>query len=502
MKIEIRKSKFYVNLPVELYKKIEMISDKHEDIHLAMLGLLLHFILSNKYKDKNLENGSEWVALNAKILNSYNFNGYKTKRHLEVLLDYEVIERVNHYVNKRRKKSRSRLYKINPAYFEPSNSSVEGKIINDKFYSFTSPKTVQKVTKWLTKRRVKADYKCEHLTKWLMDSGFEIQTDKAIKYVNDKYSLEKDIYKRDKRIQAINSFSSYQTSYSRKGKDDRLHSVFGYLPTDLKQFIRYRGQRLKEVDMKSSQPFIFSFILEIIKHEYNSQIEKFGKITHKRFSNRLCKRFKELTNEYIEEEYRLNIEGICDSVTIMLQKHSGKGDFTQINEFISLIKSGELYEFIGDELIKRGSIVLEDEEYCVNLYNKESNTIELFKFDTLRKCAKKITINALYGSVRNAKVEALKHFAYTFPEVSKFLDAMKMKEKSDLPILMQRIEAKFMLDYCSKKISKKHPEILLITRHDSLVTREADFEILKHEFKILLLEYFDGEVKFGVESWA
>ena len=66
---------------------------------------------------------------------------------------------------------------------------------------------------------------------------------------------------------------------------------------------------------------------------------------------------------------------------------------------------------------------------------------------------------------------------------------------------MQRIEARCVLDSCSKKVAKKHPKMLLISRHDSLSTTEKDFELLKDEMQKLLDKYFDTEVVLEDDDW-
>ena len=114
---------------------------------------------------------------------------------------------------------------------------------------------------------------------------------------------------------------------------------------------------------------------------------------------------------------------------------------------------------------------------------------------------KKITLNALYASPKKSGVKALESFKQLFPEVSKILDVMKQNNKNELPILMQRIEARCVLDSCSKKVAEKYPEMLLISRHDSLSTTVDCFDILHSQFQKLLTDYFGVEVIVGKESW-
>jgi hypothetical protein len=501
MKIEIKESKFYVNLPVSLYQKIKEISYLNDNINLAMLGLLLHFILSKKYKNKNYEDGSEWTTLNATILNKYNHGKHKTKTHLDILVYHKIIERKNHFVNLNLNKSQSRGYKINPNFFIKQELSIFKKNIYDKSYSFCSTQLTKKLIRHQNQRRIKADYKCEHLTKWLNNSGFEIDTNKATDYVNKKYSTEKDKYKREKRIQAISSFTSYQKAYSREGKDDRLHSYFTALPSDLKQFITYKGQKLKEADIKSSQPFILSFILEVIQKEYLIEIKRYSSISHKRFSNKLYNRFSSLISSRYVEEYSLDIRSMCINITIMLEKTSETSDFTEINSFISLVRQGDIYAFLGNHLLKIGTIWQKENKYYVNLFDDEKGYNRIHEFKSLRDCSKKITINSLYSSTKKSGVKAIEEFRLFFPKVTNFLNVMKQNDKSELPILMQQIESHFILDNCSKKIAHRLPKTPLLSRHDSLITVESDFGRMKSEFKKLLKTYFKVEVDLGEESW-
>ena len=122
------------------------------------------------------------------------------------------------------------------------------------------------------------------------------------------------------------------------------------------------------------------------------------------------------------------------------------------------------------------------------------------KPDTLRNCAKKITLNALYSSL-DSPVTVIKDFLKLFPSVAKILESLKKVDYKDLALLMQRIEAKCILDHCSKNIAKKHPKLPLICRHDSLSTTFDLSIILKQEFTMLLKDYFGIEVKVDISDW-
>ncbi len=511
MEINTKKGSYYVYLPTKLYKKIVELSEENEQIDLGLLAFLLHLIIKGKFKDKELENGSEWVHLCSGILRKYDCETYKTAHHLKFLKEKGIIDSLPHIKNIKGKKDKCAKHKILEQYLNPENdtiSATDSKIFMQE-YEVKNKQVIKQNQNRINQRKGVAQYKTEHLTKWLNSSGFSMNIDSASKYADKEYITTKDLEKKKKgritkkmkRLIAINEFKSLSSKYSREGKDDRLHSYFTSLPSDLKQFVTYEGQRLKEADIKSSQPFILTVILGIIKDEYHYEITKFKQVSEKRFSKRLFKRISRLINIYDEEEYVLDIRSICYNITIMLQETSEPFDFTEIDRFISLIHSEDIYSYVGENLLKSGAIWFKRSKFFVRLFDKEKKICRIHDFDNLRKCAKKITINALYASPKKSGVTALQDFKKLFPEVTKLLDVMKQSKKAELPILLQRIEAKCVLDLCSKKISKNHPEMLLIARHDSLVTTEDNFKVLKSEFNELLNNYFGIEVVLGEELW-
>src|SRR5690606_29269024 len=272
---------------------------------------------------------------------------------------------------------------------------------------------------------------------------------------------------------------------------------FTTLPSDLKQFVTFNKMRLKEADIRSSQPFILTVILNIIKQEYSNEIERFNKITFKKFSNRLYKRLSSIINIYNGEEYNIDIRSICNDITIILQETLEPFDFTEIDTFNSLIRNGDIYIYVGDKLLESEAIWFENDKVVTKLFDKERRIKRKFEFEDLRVCAKKITIKALYASSKKTGVKALNDFRILFPEVAKLLDVIKQGEKAQLPILMQRIESKCVLDHCASRIAKKHPKMLLVARHDSLSTTEDNFDLLKSEFQVLLNGYFEIDVGLG-----
>ena len=504
MKISTAKGDYYVSLPTLLYSNLKKCCKDIDYIDLDLAAFLLHLIIKDTFKEKVLKNNG-WVRLCYENLIKYSNTTYKHPEHFDFLEKNEFIETTTHFNGINGKKNTCKGYRIKDHYLNSNDlSSLQ---VLDSSTGFTKHKIINKKINrsqqmYTQKRRIEAKHNTEHLTKWLDSPDFTINKDEAVKFIEQKYSTKKDALKKTKRLHDIEKFDTALTTYSRDGKDDRLHHYFVQCGSDLKQFIRFRGQPLKEVDIKSSQPFIFTYILEVIIET----VTKHDDI--KECTKQLTTQFNRLINNtgkgyYIDSTYyKVEIKYMI-YYTIKTIKTLEPNDFIEINNFIKLVRDGGIYEYVSEQLLALGSIKCVDGKYITQLVDEVSKGCYIQKeieFDTLRDCAKKITLNALYSSPNN-KVAAIKHFLNLFPAVAKILTALKKSNYKDLPILMQRIEAKCILDHCSKKVTKKHTQIPLICRHDSLSTTVDWSDTLEQEFTKLLTNYFGVEVKVGVSDW-
>lgn len=503
MKISTAKGDYYVSLPTLMYSDLKKCCNNNDNIDLDLAAFLLHLIIKGTFKDKALKNNG-WVRLCYENLIKYSNSTYKHPEHFDFLETNGFIETTTHINGINGKKNTCKGYKIKDSYLEnhllSSSLTLDGSIINHKINNGTIIRSEQK---YVQRRKIEARHNTEHLTKWLDSPDFTMDKYEAIKYIEQKYTNKEDAIKKTKRLHDIEKFDSVLTAYYRDGKDDRLHHYFVQCGSDLKQFIRFRGQPLKEVDIKSSQPFIFTYILEVTIET----VTKYDDI--KECTKQLTNIFNRLINNtgkgyYIDSiYYKVGIKNMI-YYTIKTIKTLEPIDFIEINNFIKLVRDGGIYEYVSEQLLALGSIKCVDGKYITKLVDEVSKGCYIqkeFEFETLRDCAKKITLNALYSSPNNNKVAAIKHFFNLFPAVAKILAALKKSNYKDLPILMQRIEAKCILDHCSKKAAKKYPKLPLICRHDSLSTTVDWSAILEQEFTGLLNNYFDVEVKVGVSDW-
>lgn len=119
-----------------------------------------------------------------------------------------------------------------------------------------------------------------------------------------------------------------------------------------------------------------------------------------------------------------------------------------IQRYIDLVLSGELYEFIEQELI------------------------ELDYHPKGRKEVKQIVFLILFSSNKKKSPQE-KMFQDIFPEVYGVFTEIKKGEDEgykDLSVLLQRMESYLFIDVICKRISKEFPEAPIFTCHDSIAT--------------------------------
>lgn len=489
----LKRGSYFISLPQFLYDILKESCKGNENISFDLAAYLLFLIRSKSYADKEIEKKSG-VALNSELLRKLydttkNKIKYKCSEHLEFLKQIKLIDIEPYIHRKSGKNNSSRKYKI--LDYDKQNSAESSQSFGSGYHTVEIKEKglKRKLIKNSESRKVSANRTIPFLTKWLSNDYFKLDKQAALKYVNDTYSDGDD--KKDKRVHLIENYEMMKNDYSREGKDDRLHHYFVSIPSDIRSFITYDESRLIELDIKNSQPLFLTKLFKLIIDTY--YLKQQGNIDYEKYLNNNI--IKSINNDIV-----LDIDNIVYNITTILLNSINDSDCQSINEFCNLVQSGQIYEEAGEKLLELGLIWKEDELFYAELYDKKSKKLKACDFTNLRKCAKKITINALYCNPRKHN-QAVKAFREMFPVVTNVLDILKKTSHKDLPILLQRMESKFILDTCCKKITKKYPNMLLISRHDSLSTTEDNVSSLKDEFQTLLNGYFNFEVKLGQEYW-
>lgn len=497
MRVNLKNKEFYINFPNTLFSDLTEYNMLDKKLDLDLAAYILYSIT------KQQSEPHEWVSLSSKILRRYDHGEHKSNEQIRILEEGGFIEYLNHQYNIKGKKNSCRKFRICLKYYETTNQEkIEKSIIA---HEITNRPLLEKIKKHNQQRRIEASSSVNHLTRWLDKDGFTIEAQKALEYVEDKHGNNvKEPFKYLKRLASINSFDPAH-SYSRNGKGDRFDSCFTRFAKDLKQFVRYESQRLVEVDIKSSQPLMFAILLERFLDHYNELSTLGYGVTEKRLYHRVFKTIKDYINNdtkdyYNNNKYTIDIEQISYNITIILLKVLKNPDFTQIRNFISLVKDGQVYESLGDFLFSKEAIWARDGKCYTKLWDEKEKQKET-SFDTVRDCSKIVLLNALYSREGKGSIKVLNKAKEHFSIVFKIAEAFKTIDYRDFSLILQRMEAKCVLDFCSKNIATKYPDMPLICRHDSLSTLEKHGNLLMDEFQEQIDTYFNTSIKLDMKIW-
>jgi hypothetical protein len=464
MKITINKKQIGFWLPNLLFKDLKKRVDEYNELGLKpklnliktayILNLLYHipFRSKDKYSDG-------WIPICSTYLKS--IKNYKT--YINFLKNNGFM--IEHWKDYSTTANRCKRYKIGGNY---GSQVIKHTILSDDSHF------VKNMNSFKIDRMRSADERCTHLTEWLNPELITIDSVRAISYIRKAYSGKGNIGRRNKRMSSIASIENKYWTYSREGKDDRLHSVLTSLPKDLRKYIKYNGEALIGLDIKNSQPFIFASILnQLIKPNINKLNGYMEGMDNNKYSFIMCDLYRNTLNKY------------------------------EIQLFINEVLDGTFYESYGDILYKEGVISEDVKKQCyfTNTIRTSIKSMSNEKFDNRRQVAKQVIMQTLFSSEKY-HAHIIKVFEKYYPEVYKVSQLIKKdKDKSFFPVLLQATEANCILDYCTKRIANKHPEMPLLTIHDSIITTAPYQEILEQEFPKLLSMYFGLLPKLGIEFW-
>lgn len=393
-----------------------------------------------------------YVPLSALVLKDILGNGYKELT--TWMIRAGIIEIDDHYIVG----ERAKLYKLSSHY-------NTGKF---KWVSCTSTSFKRKQYHSIYKKHT-SKFVYETRLIGVLEKHFNsltIDKEAAYQLVDEIYLNErKVILSGDKKSREIHLVKlrlrchSYRSSIDRVNekailKQDRfghrLHTPITGLKKEFRQFVRYNGQRLVEIDLSNSQLF---FILPLLDwRNWGAKKERRGKIS---------------LNSTIWQ----GIEHISTNTnTIMflkcLETRYGKG--IQSMPFAHDACDGIVYERLVE--------VLDEGEYFTPRWNAKMKRdyVKRGLLSLLFACPR--THRSLYtgkmGQIWNA-------FKTLYPEVGQVIEMIKGEDYKTGSKLLQRIESFCMIRGVCKTIKNGQPHIPIFTLHDCIVTIEKYVEEVK-----------------------
>lgn len=254
----------------------------------------------------------------------------------------------------------------------------------------------------------------------------------------------------------------------------RFHTPITRLKSQLRKHLRYDGQRLIELDIKSSQPYLLQLLLQ----------QKFwdGERDKRLHINSIDKQIANHMKAHIHKYYSFMIQETHETLA---------GVDSSIVEFCRLLEQGNLYAEFGKRI-------------------KQSFPTKAKKYN--EKYVKKSLLTTLYTypqKYQRTKYPLRVILERDFPMLTAFLDDIKtLKERQyrwinsygkritddkqnscesmtidtgyrRLAILLQRVESKVVLDIVCKNLLKMIPDIPLFTIHDCIMTTEEYKVVVK-----------------------
>jgi hypothetical protein len=88
-----------------------------------------------------------------------------------------------------------------------------------------------------------------------------------------------------------------------------------------------------------------------------------------------------------------------------------------------------------------------------------------------------------------------------FPTIIKFIEIFKLENNANYSRVLQNIESECVIDFTTKKIAEKYPEMPLFTIHDSIATTVDFATILKKEMTEYIFEFTGFVPRIEEEKW-
>jgi len=371
----------------------------------------------------------------------------------------------------------------------------KGYRLSDKY---NTPLVPYEVTRWSLKRNIWAQRKKQEveaeksaLSKWFND---KIEIDyrgakaHALKVLvenqneGDRLALDKYIA----HMNCIDKIAAGDYVFSKDTVVGRLHTTFTSMPFWVRNFMSYDGGKLVNVDIKNSQPYLATALFNPEFFEIDFEMKRKAKKAEN--LNKVEINIKDIIDKKEEEKLgKVKLKSVIDNIivsipTLMLRGTSeNQSAQNELKFFAELTGKGKLYDYLKQEIEKRTG-----EEFKQKADVKLSVLLAFF------------TSNHFIGQKEAAQKRIFKEI---FPTVYKILSAVKKKDYSFLPRLLQSLEAKIVLDRICTRISRERPNMPIYTIHDSVVCPEGQEDYVSNVIIEEMKRSIGHPCSVGIEYW-
>ena len=418
----------------------------------AKLLYIIDLITTIPANNKGLKLMNGYVPINAQFLQKKVRN---YKQYLDYLVATNVFEVSKQYIPG----ERSRGYKFSKQYTTPVQIVTVGR-----------PKEIRKMN-GRNKSHLSASNqrKYQHLTKWY-DEGLQIDKELAQQFILQDYQCKMsnksllDEADKDPLIQynsalvSIEKIAAAALQFNIDDFGNRFHSTLTNLKSDLRNLLTYNGLKLVSIDIKNSQPYISTILLDTRFWELTTQLDV---LTHKSIGIALTNIFNQYSTDYF----------------IMLCKKAKSCKESDLHKYREIVQNGIFYEYMA----------------------AHSNMDA-----TNRKKLKAAMFQVLFtgNSFINQKEAAPKLvFKELFPDVYELFNLLKRKEKANMPKLLQRIESYVILLVVTKRIAIEKPDLPIFTIHDSIVTVDGFEDYVKGIMEQEMEKIFGFPPQLMISNW-
>jgi hypothetical protein len=286
------------------------------------------------------------------------------------------------------------------------------------------------------------------LAQWV--SEISIDTAASAEFLANLYSTIVDQFTevgfaRRMRTHAIYELCTGSVFFKQDEFGRRIHTNLTNLPSDLRPLLRLKGSPLVNIDLKNSQPMILSGLLRgSVRRDPSSYLEKVG-------------------IEQSSKDYEVFLKAIH-----LLDKIDSPA--SDISLYCDLVRTGAFYEHFIQRLRNW-------KDYDPNSTDREEvnkRVKSLTKYRNMDRDGVKEAIMVTFFSsnlfIGRIDADLKNRFAEFFPDVYQVIKTIKTSEKNRLAKFLQRSESMIVLYHACKRLNRMHPDIPILTIHDSICT--------------------------------